>query len=115
MLHIFDIYEHLHNGVVLKQLNYPISTLPILFRFVDRIVNDHYRSFKFPNFYWFNKFSIQNSLTKKRRIINIKKIQGLKSCVTFYFITGDGVFITLQLNKKIINVFFLQNKKCTAN
>ena len=29
-------------GVVLKQLNYPIPMLPILFRSVDRIVNDHY-------------------------------------------------------------------------
>ena len=28
-------------GVVLKQLNYLISMLPIVFRSVDRIVNDH--------------------------------------------------------------------------
>ena len=28
-------------GVVLKQLNYPISMLPILFRSVDIIANDH--------------------------------------------------------------------------
>ena len=27
-------------GAVLKQLNYPVTTLPILFRHVDHIVND---------------------------------------------------------------------------
>ena len=31
----------LHGGVVLRQLNYPISTLLIIIRSVDRIVNDH--------------------------------------------------------------------------
>ena len=31
----------LHGGFVVKQLNYPFSMLSILFRSVDRIVNDH--------------------------------------------------------------------------
>ena len=42
-------------GVVLKQLNYPISMLQILFRFVNRKVNDNKndlgRSCKFTHFY----------------------------------------------------------------
>ena len=31
----------LHRGVVPKQLNYPILILPILYRSVDHLVNDH--------------------------------------------------------------------------
>ena len=35
------IYRSFTRGVVLKQLNYPISMLPILFRSDDRFVNAH--------------------------------------------------------------------------
>ena len=35
------IYRRLNRGIVLKQLNYPILMLPILFTYVDLIANDH--------------------------------------------------------------------------
>ena len=40
-LYIKGIFRRFTWEVVLKQLNYPISILPILFRSVDHIVNDH--------------------------------------------------------------------------
>ena len=55
----------LHGGIILKQLNYPIAMLPILFRSVDRMLNDHsntpYRSCKFTFF-----LLIQQMVAKKR-------------------------------------------------
>ena len=41
-LYLKGIYHrYTFRGVVLKQLNYPISILPILIRSVDRVVNDY--------------------------------------------------------------------------
>ena len=57
-------------GVVLKQLNYPISMLPTIFRSVNRIiVNDPCRSCKFPHFYDSTNFLKKKRLSKKLRII----------------------------------------------
>ena len=35
------VITNIHGGVVLKQINHPISMLPLLIRSVDRIMNDH--------------------------------------------------------------------------
>ena len=39
--YLYGFIADLHGGFVLKQLNYPISMLAIVFRSVDHIVNDH--------------------------------------------------------------------------
>ena len=74
------IYHGYKWRVVLKQLNYPISMHPILFIFVDRIVNDHQidpcRCFKFTNFF-IQQIVSWRRLTKKRQIININELSNI--------------------------------------
>ena len=58
----------IHKGAVLKQLNYPISMLPIRFRSID------HRRCKSLIFTDSTNCWLKNRLTKKRRIINKKFI-----------------------------------------
>ena len=88
-------------GVVLKQLNYSITMLPVVFRSVDLIVNDHQSypclSYKFPHFYDLTKnVDIKKSLSKKQHIVikmYLTTNLQINWLYTFYFIKKSSKII----------------------
>ena len=80
--------SRIYMGVVLKQLNYYILILPILFRSVDRTVNDllneSCRSCKFTQCLWFNQLVMKKRLLINKNL-NTKNLQIIK-LYTFYLL-----------------------------
>ena len=88
LLHLLEYFKFLKRDTSrilgwssLEQLNHPMSTLRILFGFVDRIVNDRINDpfwSCFTNFYWLNQLMIK-IVSLKNDLYNLKNLWNNKS------------------------------------